>query len=63
MRSATLPLLPAASPPPRPAGNITLDSGGYYNAGTVATLNDALNLLGIRVTCPKCALATIGPGP
>ncbi|KAL4859335.1 hypothetical protein ACK3TF_001072 [Chlorella vulgaris] len=35
------------------AGNITLQSGGHYNAGTLASLNDALNLIGIRVTCPS----------
>jgi hypothetical protein len=34
-------------------GNITLQSGGHYNAGTLASLNDALNLIGIRVTCPR----------
>ncbi|PRW59806.1 microtubule-associated Asp [Chlorella sorokiniana] len=35
-----------------PAGNITLDAGGHYNGVTLASLNDALNLIGIRVTCP-----------
>lgn len=35
-----------------PAGNITLNAHGYYNGVTLASLNDALNLIGIRVTCP-----------
>lgn len=35
------------------SGNITLTSGGYHNSVTLASLNDALNLIGIRVTCPR----------
>ena len=48
-------LRPSPPLPPTRAGNITLDSGGYYNRWTLASLNDALNLIGIRVTCPGCA--------
>ncbi|KAL4458479.1 hypothetical protein ABPG75_013344 [Micractinium tetrahymenae] len=36
-----------------PSGAITLSSGGYHNATTLASLNDALNLIGIRITCPS----------
>ncbi|KAL4422173.1 hypothetical protein ABPG77_006862 [Micractinium sp. CCAP 211/92] len=36
-----------------PSGAITLSSGGYHNANTLASLNDALNLIGIRITCPS----------
>lgn len=35
------------------AGNITLQAGGHLNSVTLASMNDALNLIGIRVTCPS----------
>ena len=54
--TVTSPSPPACLPACLPAGNITLRSGGHYNGVTLASLNDALNLIGIRVTCPRQAL-------
>lgn len=33
----------------KPSGEVRLDSGGFHNPSTFASLNDALNLIGIRV--------------
>ncbi|GAB4823212.1 hypothetical protein N2152v2_010258 [Parachlorella kessleri] len=39
-----------------PSGDITLTTGGWYTPTTLASLNDALNVVGIRITAPGGAV-------